>query len=307
MKTVTILGGAGARNTLLALKSLKNLKIYSIPSVFDSGGSSGDIRRTFKVYALGDLREHLLAVSENRNIASALSIRIKAGDENHNLGNIFLLNMIKKYGKNYLDVVHKLLAVPRHIRVMPIVSDVNYSGNLIVYSDSGKLVGEDSLDINKKLKVNNVKLEDEVQISEEAKKAILSSDYLVFGPGDLYSSLIPNLLVGGAKEALNKSNAKKILVTNIMNKVSETSGFKTSDFVKAFDRFGLSFDKVIANNRYPSEAKRVKAKYGYLYGFVKNDLDGENVIERDLLNEKTPYEHDPTKLRDTLRGIIMSK
>ena len=304
MKTVTIFGGAGAKNTLLALKDLKGLKIYSIPSVFDSGGSTGEIRRTFKVYALGDLREHLLAASEDKNIASALSIRIKTRGENHSLGNIFLLNMIKKYGENYLDVVHKVLAIPSHIKVMPIVSNVNYSGNLIVYSNSGKLVGEDNLDVNRRLKVRDVKLEKKAKISEEAKKALLSSDYIMFGPGDLYSSLIPNLLVDGAHEVLTKSKAKKILITNVMNKVSETSGFKTSDFVDAFGRFGISFDKVVANNRYLDEAKRVKAKYGYLHGFVKNDLSGENVIESDLINEKTPYEHDPTKLKEVLRNII---
>ncbi|MCW1301962.1 MAG: 2-phospho-L-lactate transferase CofD family protein [Candidatus Parvarchaeota archaeon] len=305
MKTITIFGGAGARNTLLALKRLGGIKVYSVPSVFDSGGSSGEIRRNFKIYALGDLRDHLIAASEDKKTASIFSARVSTGGENSNLGNLLLLNMAKKYGSKYIDVAHRLLAIPKHIRVIPIVSDVNYTGNLIIYSNRGRSVGEDSLDVNRKIKVRDVKLEKKAVVNEEVRKAVRSSDYVVFGPGDLYSSLIPNLLVDGVLPAINRSKAKKILITNIMNKVSETSGFNTSDFVNEFSRFGLNFDRVISNNNYPNKAVKIKAKYGYLSGFVKNDIKGENVIEADLLNEQVPYEHDPEKLGKVFEDYLL--
>ena len=199
MKTVTIIGGSGARNTLKALNKIKNIKINNIVTMFDSGGSTGYLRRKFGIYALGDLRDRILAVSENETLREISSERIEIGGINHNLGNLLLYSLIKRYGKDYLKAAKDLFKTPKNIEFIPVVDDINCSANLIIKTNKGDLIGEDSLDknSNKKLEIEDVKLDKKVKISKSAADAILKSDFLIFGPGDLYSSILPNTLVDG--------------------------------------------------------------------------------------------------------------
>ena len=161
MKTVTIIGGSGARNTLKALNKIKNIKINNIVTMFDSGGSTGYLRRKFGIYALGDLRDRILAVSENETLREISSERIEIDGINHNLGNLLLYNLIKRYGKDYLKAAKGLFKTPKNIEFIPVVDDINCSANLIIKTNKGDLIGEDSLDknSNKKLEIEDVKLD----------------------------------------------------------------------------------------------------------------------------------------------------
>ena len=305
MKTVTIIGGSGARNTLKALVKIKDIRINNIVTMFDSGGSTGYLRKKFGIYALGDLRDRILAVSKNENLREVSSQRIEIDNIEHNVGNLILFSLIKKYDKNYIDVAKKIFKTPSNIHFIPVTDDINCPANLVIKTDKGEFFGEESLDKNsdKILKIKDVKLDKDVDISKSATDAIIKSDFLIFGPGDVYSSIIPNTLVNGFSEAISKSNAKKILIVNIMNKKSETNGFKTSDFVKIFEDRGIKIDYIIANEKNVN-IKNMKGKYGSFSGLVKNNLFNERVIRGDFINEVTPYEHDPEKILLILRDII---
>ncbi|MCW1294628.1 MAG: 2-phospho-L-lactate transferase CofD family protein, partial [Candidatus Parvarchaeum sp.] len=141
------------------------------------------------------------------------------------------------------------------------------------------------------------------KISRLAADSILKSDFLIFGPGDVYSSILPNTLVDGFDNIIGKSKAKKILIVNIMNKKSETNGFKASDFVKIFEDRGIKIDYILVNNKI-MPIKNIKGKYGNFSGWVENDLLDKRVIIGDFINESIPYEHDPEKILASLKRII---
>ena len=214
MKTVTIIGGSGARNTLKALRKIKGIKINNIVTMFDSGGSTGYLRKKFGIYALGDLRDRILAVSENQILRDISSQRIEMHGIKHNVGNLLLYSLVKEYDKDYLKIAKDIFKTPKNIDFIPIVDDINCSANLVIKTDKGDLIGEDSLDRNsdKELRIKDVKLDKKVNISSSAAESILKSDFLIFGPGDVYSSILPNTLVDGFDDTIAKSNAKKISV-----------------------------------------------------------------------------------------------
>ncbi len=305
MKTVTIIGGSGARNTLKALEKIKGIQINNIVTMFDSGGSTGYLRKKFGIYAIGDLRDRILAVSKNQDLKEISSQRIEIGGINHNIGNLILYGFIKKYGDNYLKTVKEVFKTPKNIDFIPIVSDINCPANLVIKTDKGELIGEESLDLNSDnpLKIEDIKLDKNVKISKDAKNAIINSDFLIFGPGDVYSSILPNTLVDGFKETLKKSKAKKILIVNIMNKKSETNEFKSSDFVRLFKKRGIEIDYVIVNDRKLTNSN-IEGKYANFSGFVENDLHNKNIITGDFINENIAYEHDPEKIFSILKKII---
>ncbi|MCL4396739.1 2-phospho-L-lactate transferase CofD family protein [Candidatus Parvarchaeota archaeon] len=305
MKTVTIIGGSGARNTLKALRKIKNIKINNIVTMFDSGGSTGYLRKKFGIYALGDLRDRILAVSENEALRDISSQRIEMEGINHNVGNLLLYSLVKEYDKDYLKIAKGIFKTPKNIDFIPVVDDIKCSANLVIKTDKGDLIGEDSLDknSNKELKIKDVKLDKKVRISRSAADSILKSDFLIFGPGDVYSSILPNTLVDGFDDTIAKSRAKKILIVNIMNKKSETNGFKTSDFVRLFESRGIKIDYILINNKVMS-VRNIKGKYGNFSDWVENDLLDKRVISGDFINESIPYEHDPEKILMPLKRII---
>jgi uncharacterized cofD-like protein len=305
MKTITIIGGSGARNTLKALKKIKNIKINNIVTMFDSGGSTGYLRRKFGIYALGDLRDRILAVSENESLRDLSSQRVEMEGVNHNIGNLILYSLAKKYDKGYLKVAKDMFKTPENIDFIPIVDDIKCSANLVIKTDKEDFIGEDSLDVNsdKELKIKDVELDKKVKISKSAADAILKSDFLIFGPGDVYSSILPNTLVDGFDTVMSKSKAKKILIVNIMNKKSETHNFKTSDFVRLFEKKGIKLDYIITNKK-TMPITDIKGKYGSFSGWVENDLSDSRVIMGDFINEIVPYEHDPNKILLPLKRII---
>ncbi|EFD92265.1 MAG: protein of unknown function UPF0052 and CofD [Candidatus Parvarchaeum acidophilus ARMAN-5] len=305
MKTVTIIGGSGARNTLIALGKIKNIKINNIVTMFDSGGSTGYLRKKFGIYALGDLRDRMLAVSENEYLKDIGSQRIEMEGVEHSVGNLLLYSLVKKYGKGYLEVAKNIFKTPENVDFIPIVDDINCSANLVIKTDSGEFLGEASLDKNsdKPLNIQDIKLDKKVNMSETAVNAIMDSDFLIFGPGDVYSSILPNTLVEGFDKTISKSKAKKILIINIMNKKSETNGFKTSDFVELFEKRGIKLDYIMINKK-TLPIKKIKGKYGNFSGWVEDDLSNDRTMKGDFINEKIPYEHDPDKILPTLKRII---
>ncbi len=303
MRRLCIVGGSGCKASLLAISNTKKSFVSSIISVFDSGGSTGIIRRESGTYAIGDLRDNLLSVSKNSVLKEIMSQRIDVGGQKHSIGNLVMLSAMKRYGEEYLDIMHSLLDINKNIRIIPVIDDVNYKGNLVIKSDRGILVGEHNLDLQEGLHVQDLWLDTPVKICNDAKNAIISADYIIFGPGDLYSSILSNVIVPGFTDAIKLSKAKKILICNIMMKENETVGFKTSDFLNVFSRYGINIDIIVWNNK-KTEISEITSKYGRLRGFIENDLPKEKTISADLVNDAVPYEHDVPKLRRVMSKIL---
>jgi len=178
------------------------------------------------------------------------------------------------------------------------------------------IIGETNIDVPKHdgcLAIKKVYLQPSASANPLALKAVRQADLIVIGPGDLYTSLLPNLLVRGVPQAIKKSRAQKVYLANIMTKFGETNNFRGEDFVREVEKYlgqGV-LDKVIFNNHQPT-AKRVAKYEREKAQFVNYDpralADGKlQVLEEDLLRRRGFIRHDPEKTAWVLFNLITTQ
>jgi len=262
-KIVTIGGGTGG---FTVNRGLRNYPVVptAICTVFDSGGSSGILRDEFGSLPPGDIRRCLLALADDREdtLREMFQYRFTNGHAptalaDHSLGNLLLLASEKIWGP--IEGIRRLSRVlGLEGAVLPISTD---SAHLCAeLSDGSTIVGETTIDLrpleDERL-VKKVWLEPNAVICRDAAKAIMEADVIVLGPGDLYTSIIPNLLVSGTADAIAQSKARLVYVANLMTKWSETRDFTLEDFLKTLLSYGIGrerFDAVLINqNGIPAE------------------------------------------------------
>ena len=168
--------------------------------------------------------------------------------------------------------------------------------------EDGTIVkGESNIDIPKhdpSKKIKRIFLEPDARLLEDCRKAILDSDLIIIGPGDLYSSVLPNLLVEGMTEAIRSSKAKKIYICNLMTKRGETTGFTARDHIEEVERYlGEKLDESIVNDGIPSE--ELLERYSEEGAVLVKD-DYESAIKADVIDERDLVRHDPDKLADII-------
>lgn len=295
LKVVTIGGGNGQSVTLRALKKISpEMAITAVVSVTDSGGSSGRLREKFKILPVGDILRVILALStypylELREIF--YTNRFTEGElQGHNVGNLLLTFLYQQNG-SWLKAIAALSEVLKVTgKVLPVSLDLV---DLCTQLENGQIiVGETNIDILKfdcKLKKDRMWLEPAAKILPEAAEAILQANYIILGSGDLYTSIIPNLLVEGMSEALLQTKAKIIFIPNLANRNDgETCGFKVSDYIReihqylprpanfiiAHDtRFKLNLDNFLAKNWEIAEVD--EGEWQKKYQVVLADLGAE--------------------------------
>jgi uncharacterized cofD-like protein len=288
-KVVTIGGGTGQYNLLSGLKNY-DFDLTAIVNVVDSGGSSGKLRVEFGILPPGDIRNCLVALSDDshvKDLADLFSYRFvndQDGGLNHNLGNLILTALSKKYGDmaQATKVAGSLLNIKGN--VLPVSIDKTHLG---AEFDSGeKIVGEDKItSCSKSLgKIKNVFLEPSAYIYKDSAKAIRDADLIVICAGEIYGSIIPNFLVKGFKEAIMDSKAKIVYVCNLVTKQG-TYGFKASDFVSEIEKYlEREVDFIICNTKKPTQ-KIVDKYLAEESFFVECDMDSLKIIKEDLLVE----------------------
>lgn len=289
-KKITVLGGG--TGTFVVLSGLKKypIDLAAIVTMMDSGGSTGRLRDQLGVLPPGDLRQCLVALSEAPELWRKLFLyRFENGDlGGHNFGNIFL-SALEKVTLNYDEVVDTASYVLKTKgKVFPITLS---KSNLCAEYESGKVVkGEGNIDENveEDSRIKTAYLEPDVEPSESAVKRLTESDILIIGPGDLYTSIIPVLLVKGIKEVVQQSKAKIIYVLNLMTKTGQTTNYKASDHIADLSQYlGKVPDIVIVNNGEISQdiLKWYKSHDEYL---VEDNLDTSNyqgdVIRADVVD-----------------------
>ncbi len=232
-KIVVIGGGTGLSTLLQGLKSYTS-KITAIVTVADDGGSSGRLREEFGVLPPGDIRNCLVALAEAGPLMQRLFQYRFSGESvlrGHNFGNLFITAMTQITGdfERAIQASSRVLAIRG--RVIP---STCMKVRLVAEHEDGTLtVGESKISEYPVL-IRRVYLEPaDVAPTQEALRAIREAEVIVLGPGSLYTSIIPNLLVEGIIEAIVESKALKIHVCNVMTQFRETAGFKASDHVRA--------------------------------------------------------------------------
>lgn len=255
-KVVVIGGGTGTFTVLSGLKHLP-LDLTAIVTMADDGGSTGRLRDEFGVLPPGDLRQCLVALSDADLVMRKLFNHRYAKGElaGHNFGNIFISTLEQVTGSldKALDLAGEILNIRG--RVVPVTLT---KVALIAELKNGKIIkGEDALgdyQLLSRFGIKKIFLKPKATANPKALRAIREADLVVVGPGDLYTSLIPNFLVSGVGSALIKSKAKKVYIANLMNKHGHTDDFSVSDYVRTLERvIGKKniFDVVIYNTKRP--------------------------------------------------------
>ncbi|MCH8741797.1 YvcK family protein [Patescibacteria group bacterium] len=312
-KIVVIGGGTGVFTVLSGLKKYP-VDLSAIVTMADNGGSTRILREEFGILPPGDIRRALVALARSEKmLASLFNYRFKKGGglAGHNFGNLLItaLERIKGDFEKAIDEAGKILNIKGE--VIPVTLK---NTNLYALLENGKIIeGEANIDVpkhNPYLKIKKVYLKPQAKANKRAKSAILKADLIVIGPGDLYTSIIPNLLVRGIPQALRQSSAKKVYVCNLMTKLGETHDFTYLDFVKQIERYlgRKVLDYVIFNSKRPLTSRIAKyEKEGAI--FVKYDKKNFphgrcKVIEGNFLREKGFIRHDSAKLTKTILQIV---
>ena len=303
---VAIGGGTGLSNLLRGIKDFTS-NTTAIVTVADNGGSSGKLRDELDILPPGDIRNCLVALADKEPLMEDLfQYRFhKAGDlRGHSFGNLFIAAMTEVLGdfEEAVEESSKVLAIRG--KVLPSTNEkVNLAA---LYEDGTEIIGESEIP-NTEKSIKGVYLKpSNVEITKRAQEALLEADYILVGPGSLYTSLLPNLLVKGMVESIKKSKAKKIFITNVMTQPGETTGFTAYDHIKTvYDHVGKDiFDYIIINKN--GSDKKLLEKYAEQGAYpVKEDLDKLNklnikIVEGKLLQSKDYIRHDPHKLAETL-------
>ncbi len=312
-KIVVMGGGTGTYVTLSALHH-PNYSLEAVVTVADSGGSTGRLRDEFGFLPVGDLRQALAAMAHGKNqdwIQKLLLYRFTKGSglEGHNLGNLILtaLQDMCDNTAQALDVAAKIFRL--HGAVYPITSkDIQL---VIEYTDGTIEIGEHIMDESKHSgkRVKRIRTSPKATIHPPARAALLGADTIVLSPGDLYSSLMANLVVGGVAKAIRESSAKLVYITNLMTRRSQTHGLSARDHVGILEKqIGRSLDVIIINNK--SIPNDIEARYAQFEEFpVQDDFESDSrVIRADLIREsmieksqsdvlpRSFLRHDPKKL-----------
>ena len=320
MKKITVIGGG--TGTFVVLSGLKKypLDLSVVVTMMDSGGSTGRLRDQLGILPPGDLRQCLVALSDAPLLWRKLFLyRFEKGDlEGHNFGNIFLA-ALEKVSSSYDEAIETVAYVLKTKgKVIPVT--LNKLHLVAEYENGKKVTGEGLIDENhgEKSRIKTAYLEPQGKANSKAIKSIEESGYIVIGPGDLYTSIIPVLLVNDVKEAMKKSRAKIIFIMNLMTKSGQTTKYKASDHVKDLVKYlGREPDYILINNG--TIASEVLASYER-YNEVKvvNDLGGNGykIIEKDLVDVKkveknssdilyrSILRHDSEKVAETLVNIF---
>ena len=252
MKKIVVLGGGTGLSVLLRGLKLFPLDITAVVTVADDGSSSGKLREEFNIPAVGDLRNVLVSLSEVEPLVEELlQYRFVTNSDlnNHAMGNLLLAALFNITGNltDSLKSLSKILNIKG--RVLPFTED---NAILMAYTKDGKVIEGESNITKAGKAIDYIKYKEEVKVTPEVLKAIEQADLIILGIGSLFTSIIPNLLSNDMKEALIKSKAKKMYISNIMTQHGETDGYFVSDCVKQINHYVKEnfIDVVIANSKY---------------------------------------------------------
>ena len=314
-KVVAIGGGHGLSMLLRGLKN-KTSNITAIVTVADDGGSSGRLREEMGIIAPGDLRNCLVALADKETVLEEI-FQYRFGGEGelagHSLGNLFLAALIKQFGsvQNALEAASKVLNIRG--QVMPATSQ---TVRLKARMSDGEIVeGESEISAYPEKKGRDIRIVHMSTIPKapmavgDALKALRDADLITFGPGSLYTSVLPNLLVPEILQTIRESGAPVIYICNVMTQPGETSGYTVGDHLKALvDHIGGGVvDFVLANTGTPAAdvLKKYEKAHAYPVSIDRKKVEslGASLIEADLLGPAREAVQDTNVLAEELMQI----
>ena len=318
-KIVVVGGGTGNHTTLTGLRS-RDCDVTAIVAMTDSGGSSGRLREELGHLPPGDLRRCLMALAadtaESNLMRRLFDYRFSTGDglNGHSFGNLLLAALTEVTG----DTITAIDEAARILGIKGTVLPVTLTRSTLCARlfDGSELIGESAIDLrneNLDVAIDYIYLDPKAYVYPPVLDAIAEADAIVLGPGDIYTSVLPNLLVEDVAQAINESEAIKIHVGNLMTKPNESAGFRTSDFLALLMEYlGTSqpLDFLLVNNR--PVPPRLLDRYA-AEGQTPVSVDESasltmvgRIVERPLLEPGVFIRHSPTALADSIMDLVNS-
>jgi uncharacterized cofD-like protein len=308
-KIVAIGGGHGLASLLRGLKHLTS-NITAIVTVADDGGSSGRLRREMGVLPPGDFRMCITALANDESLVTHL-FQYRFGGESglagHNFGNLFITAMAALTGsfERALEESSKVLAstgriIPSTLNDVTLCAEYRHQPGSAINARGESAIGKEGHIIER------VWLEPHHPPAyPDAIRAILDADLVVLGPGSLFTSVMPNLLVPGINQAIQHTSAKCVYVCNVATERGETDGFTLPDFVHALEMHvgrGV-IDDVIANNYVLPDFKPPK-RVTIIEPVAHVNGSAANIVQCDVVDAETPWRHDPIKLAKAVLSLV---
>lgn len=309
-KVVTIGGGTGLPSVLRGLKSHTS-NITAVVTVADDGGSSGRLRRELGVLPPGDLRNNIAALADDESLMTQLfQYRFNNGDlGGHAFGNLFITALAGVTGSTEAALIETERVLNIQGRVLPAtLEDVNLVATVQLHPGGQpvRIRGESRI-TQAGGRISRVEVSPpDVAAYSESVAAILEADLVVIGPGSLYTSILPNLLVPGIAEALRETQAHKVYVCNVATQPGETDDYTVAEHVVALEEHvgrGI-FQTVLANNAYPQENAGINTRYVMPVPPDHSVLQRYEVRYTDLTDQLRPWRHDSKKLVDELLALL---
>lgn len=316
-KNVVVIGGGTGVYTVLSGLKKYPYNLSAVVSMADDGGSTGVLREEFGTLPPGDIRRALVALSatDNEIVAKLFNYRFKGKGtlSGHSMGNLLLTALEKITGsfESAVEEAVKILNVEG--KVIPVTLEKT---SLHAELEDGSIVsGEKNIDIPKhdgSKQIKRVFLKPNVPANPDAVKAILDADVVILGPGDLYTSILPNLIIKDIASAIHKTHGKVVYIVNIMTKYGETYNFRASDFVRVIQsHLGEGVvDYCIVNTEKPTGAilERYEEDHEEPVQFDKNYFTDNKlqIITGEYLRKGKFLRHNPTKIAKDLAEIINS-
>lgn len=312
-KLVAIGGGTGLSTLLAGLKRLVGKteepmwieSLSAIVTVSDDGGSSGRLRDELQMLPPGDIRNCMIALSEDSSLLSRLFRHRFRGEGElggHSFGNLFLAALTEVTG-DFTEAIRlssEVLASKGHI-FPATISDVRLAAEL----EDGSIVRGETQISASKVPIRRLRLEPEQCLPlPEALKAIRAADVITVGPGSLYTSILPNLLVANVARAIGQTRATKIFINNLMTQPGETDGYNARKHLETIKEYApeIHFDYVIVNNRRitKEQAELYAAEGAYQIGIndsINEALDqATEIVRANLLYDGEKVRHNSDRL-----------
>lgn len=312
INVVTIGGGTGLSHLLRGLK-LHDVDITAIVTVADDGGSTGRIRREYDIPAPGDIRNCIVALADDESLVSELFQyrfdRDGSALKGHSLGNLFITALSQVTGSFEQAVLEFGKVVNIRGRVMPsTLENIDLCAELV----DGSIVHGESKISGDMAPIKKVYLApDNPDAYPPALDAILNADLIILGPGSLYTSVIPNLLVNGVVDAIKWSRGTTVYACNVATQRGETDHFTATDHIKAvveyLGRGNLDY-AVVNSNRASAEA--IRPELGVQAVLDEGQIavyDGVKIVSADVSSDVNPLRHDPAKLSKVLVGLTRAQ
>lgn len=308
-RIVVLGGGHGLASLLRGLKDFTH-NITAIVTVADDGGSSGELRRNVGILPPGDIRNCLAALSNNEDLLSQMfqyRFASGAGLEGHSLGNLFITALTEITGSFEEAVAESGRVLAVYGEVLPsTLSDVRLLADLVIGDGKIKHVSGETQIRETEGSIQRLWLDPaNTPAFPPAISAVLSADLIIIGPGSLYTSVLPNLLVRDLAEAVRVSQGIKFFICNVATERGETDSFNCLDHVKTVEKHvgeGM-FDLVVCNNHFEGDLGE-----GVDWVRMEKDLlEHTSVYCTNLIDPEHPWRHDSTRVAKTVMNLFYER